>query len=325
VGLSVVLVVTSRFALRLHQLPFSKLGLLKQLAFVWSSSVNFVHFVSSLFIQFFGLLLRITWIRAFVTLRHISNGLPAFSRNWRETVLVMDCWHPPSLLPGAEKVNASYGVWSLYGMCRSGNIGNVSRSLLILSIYLPALLYRWNIKASTWLWGPLAFALRPTIWADDETMRESISQQTSWPLLGLLSTLTPGLVVWLLGPWLPADLTSVLPAWVIKSSQLLPAPEINLRTGLLVPTLVSWLCFLWFAYHLRAPHDKPLGDADNYKKYDDDLKDRVRRLARPVLASGRWTAALAFLTVWAFALKWALNRWPQDLDHLVWDWLKPWL
>lgn len=272
-----------------------------------------------------GLLARITWIRVLATLRNLSSGLPAFSNNWRESVAVVDCWHPPALLPGAEQVNISFSVRNLIQRCPDDSFTTVARYFLLLSIYLPAMLYRWNIKASTWLWGPLAFALRPTVWADDETMRETMSKHTSWPLLALMLTVALGLGAWLLGPWLPADITSEVPAWVGKLAEHLTAPALNVRTALLVATFVAWSCLLWFAYSLRSAHDKPLGDADNYKKYDDILKERFRRLAKPVRASSQWTAALAILTVWAYALKWALNRWPQDLEHLVWDWLKPWL
>jgi hypothetical protein len=98
-----------------------------------------------------------------------------------------------------------------------------------------------------------------------------------------------------------------------------------LHTGLLTTALLSWFCFLGCAYNLRAAHDKPLGDADNFKKYDDRLKERFRVLAKRVQVSSQWTAALMFLAIWACALKWALNRWPQELQNLVWDWLKPWL
>ncbi len=61
-----------------------------------------------------------------------------------------------------------------------------SASLTILAplIYLSALLYRWNLKASAWLWGPVALLLSPVLWANDEEMRIK-------PLTGPLRSCNP--------------------------------------------------------------------------------------------------------------------------------------
>jgi len=272
-----------------------------------------------------GAFTRITWIRVLATLQCIFSGLAEFSQNWRETVLVVDLWHLPTLLPGAEQVNQVLDAKYLMKQASENWVGALLKYALIGLVCLPALLYRWNIKASAWLWGPLAFALRPAIWANEESMRETMSKQTTWPLLGLMFAVALGLGTWLLGPWLDPSLASEVPTWLSKLAQYLPAPAPNLRTALLAMTLVSWLCFLCFAYSLRAAHDAPLGNAHDYEKLTVAVKQRFRHLAKPVRISSQWTAALAFLTVWMYALKWALNRWPEDLQNVVWAWLKPWL
>lgn len=272
-----------------------------------------------------GVFARITCIRVLATLRHLSSGLSAFSRNWQETVLVVDSWHLPSFLPGAEQVNPLFDSRYLMKQANEHWVGTMFKYLLLGMICLPAVLYRWNIKASAWLWGPFALALRPVAWANEESMRETMSRQTTWPLLGLLFAVALGLGTWLLRPWFDLGLLREVPEWLNKLAEYMPAPALNLRTALLTLTLVGWIYFLWSSYCLRAAHDGPLGNAHDYEELTDSVKDRFRNLAKPVRTSSQWTAALGFLTVWMYALKWALSRWPDVLQGMVWNWLKTWL
>ena len=112
---------------------------------------------------------------------------------------------------------------------------------------------------------------------------------------------------------------------MVKLTGLLSVPALNLRTGLLTLTLISWLSLIWFAYLLRSAHEAPLGDSDNLEGSSNVTKASFRNLAKPVRVTGKWTAALMFLTVCTYALAWALNRWPEPIERFVWDWLKPWL
>lgn len=267
---------------------------------------------------FIGFFLRATYIRIYATLNHLSKGLRVFPQNWQETVFGIDLLYPPTLLPKAEQLSIEFSIRHLLHQSNENWIDQFIKFFWIFFIYFSATLYRWNIKASAWLWGPVAYALRAVAWADDETMRERMAWQTTWPLLGAMF----GLLSWMLG-LVPNALLDQISTWVINILKF--TPGLNLRTGLLILFLCSGFCFLLCAYRLRSAHDKPLGDADNFKKYDDHLKSRFKGLAQAVRVSGQWTIACAVLTIWSFALAWALERWPQAMQYVVWDWLKPWL
>jgi hypothetical protein len=259
------------------------------------------------------------------TLRYAHFGLSNFFLNWRETVFVVDLFEPPSFLPGAEKIQPGFSARNLWKTKSANTFEASSKYLQLVFMFLPALLYRWNIKASALLWLPVAYALRSATWVNDEQMRVSMAWRTAYPLIGAVFTVVLSFCSWLLTPWLPDGLLTELPAWMVKLAELLPVPALNLRTGLLTLSLLSWLCLLFSAYRLRAAHEAPLGDSDNLEGSTEITKGSFRSLAKPVRIAEQWVAALMFLTVWTYALAWALNQWPEPVQRFVWDWLKPWL
>ena len=111
-----------------------------------------------------GILIRGLIIRLYATMRHPLTGLSQLPQNWRETLLVIDCAHPPELLPQASTINPALSVKGAWGNQRDAK-GAIRISILILipTWYLPALAYRWSLKASAWLWFPLALALTPPL------------------------------------------------------------------------------------------------------------------------------------------------------------------
>ncbi len=258
-------------------------------------------------------------------------GLGEFAKNWRETVLVIDFLHPPAMLPDAGEVSEEFtfsGAWRMSLAARSAletALNGFLKLLLMLFIYLPALLYRWNIKASSWLWGPVAFVLRPVVWSQ-EAMRSKTAFWTTW---ALQSVLVSGVLLgaaWLAIPYLPADLIADLPHGLQTWSARWPAPELGVRYALLALTLVSLVALLWAAYRMRAAHAKALeGAGDFHKGYDDVLKAEFTRLAEPVRLLLRWNLAVMALTIWTFALWWSLKQWPNELDGAVWEWIRPFL
>ena len=96
-------------------------------------------------------------IRLSATLWYPMHGLRQLPHNWRETLSVIDLTHPPELIPQAGKVSDQLAVKSLWRcMCVEESLWKkITLIVLIAIIYLPALTYRWSLKASAWLWLPL--------------------------------------------------------------------------------------------------------------------------------------------------------------------------
>ena len=138
-----------------------------------------------------NLFIRAVFIRLWATLRYWRLGLAAFPHNWRETVCVIDARHLPELLPGAGEISGVFSLQGWLGQKIEGNFGDKIFIFLFFTalatiIYLPALLYRWNLKASAWLWGSVALLLSPVLWANDETMRHKTAYWTTWAVQSVL-------------------------------------------------------------------------------------------------------------------------------------------
>lgn len=275
--------------------------------------------------------IRALFIRLLATLRYWRLGLAAFPHNWRETVCVVDACHLPELLPGAGEIIPKFSLQGLLGQKIEGNFGDKIFEFLLVTtlatiIYLPALLYRWNLKASAWLWGPVALLLSPVLWANDETMRHKTAYWTTWAVQSVLWSAWVGFVGWLLAAYLPDDVRALFPHWVTVVYGHLPLPALGLRYGLLVLLALSLLGLLLAAYPVRAAHGKALeGAGDFHKGYTEELKAELHRLAIPVRRWLRVNLVLMTFNIWAFAWQWAVQRWPDQLQHITWPWLRPWL
>lgn len=278
-----------------------------------------------------GFFVRTVFIRLWATLRYWRLGLAAFPHNWRETVCIIDARHLPELLPGAGEIDSQLSLQGLLGQKIEGEFDHKIFGFLTLTtlaplIYLPALLYRWNLKTSAWLWGPVALLLSPVLWANDETMRHKTAYWTTWAVQSVLWSAWVGFVGWLLAAYLPDDVRALFPHWVTVVYGHLPLPALGLRYGLLVLLALSLLGLLLAAYPVRAAHGKALeGAGDFHKGYTEELKAELHRLAIPVRRWLRVNLVLMTFTIWAFAWHWAVQRWPDQLQHVTWPWLRPWL
>ena len=275
-----------------------------------------------------GSFVRAVFIRLWATLQYWSLGLAAFPRNWRETVCVIDARHLPELLPGAGEVSDAFSFRGLLKYKIRSKFNEKIFDLLLLTIlapliYLSALLYRWNLKASAWLWGPVALLLSPVLWANDETMRHKTAYWTTRAVQSVLWSVWVGFVGWLLAAYLPDDVRALFPHWVTVVYGHFPLPTLGLRYGLLVLLALSLLGLLEAAYRVRAVHGKALeGD---FEKGSEELKAELRRLAIPVSRWLRVNLVLMTFNIWAFAWQWAVQYWPNQLQHITWPWLRPWL
>ena len=115
-----------------------------------------------------------------------------------------------------------------------------------------------------------------------------------------------------------------LARWLQTARARWPAPDLGLRYFLLWCVVLLMAALLFAAYRMRAAHAKALeGAGDFHKGYDPELKAEFTRLAQPVRRLLRWNLAMIALAIWIFALWWSLERWPAELNGVLWGWLKP--
>jgi hypothetical protein len=276
----------------------------------------------------FGVFVRAIMIRMTATICEARSGLHYFSQNWQETVLYVDFCHAPTLIPRAETVNERFSFSHLLNDIESvKDISSKAAFFVIGSfIYIPAIIYRWNIKASSWLWWPLVVALHHPGWLVDktteETMRTRIAVHSKLVLL-LFWPAVIVLVLWLADPLLPSAITQAIKEWKSVADALPAAPHGVQRAVLWMA--VGTLTMLWYsAFAIRAAHAKALEGAKDYESYGDELKLGFKVMAVRLHLWKCCTYALAALSLWLYLLWWALQTWP-DLRFLIWDWLQPWL
>jgi hypothetical protein len=273
-----------------------------------------------------GLFFRTVSIRLLATMRHPLQGLAQLPRNWRETVAVIDLCHLPELLPRAGTLDRRLTMQGLLATSFSRpSIFVGYKFVLGLLMYLPAVLYRWNLKASIWLWWPLALVLRSAFEGrSGQSKREGIALTTK----GFLAQCRPWLVslttTYLTMPlfqhlgFLPSDLAEVIRSLMnrvgtLSSLQKFVPPLGSLRYGL------SWTCvILTFILHWLSVRFVAIGDAPSSSRRAENRATTLERLRQ-------CTIAAYVLTGWVFGLWLAQQFWSAQFDAFVWNWIKPWL
>ncbi len=114
-----------------------------------------------------GIFIRTLFIRVASILPEWRDGLIDLPANWRRVMLHEDLWHPPELLPGVSReamaVYNPRGVWKMtddktglaYGMFY------LLKTLLIIIWFAPAILWRFALKSTFWLYGPALLIAYP--------------------------------------------------------------------------------------------------------------------------------------------------------------------
>lgn len=118
-----------------------------------------------------GLIIRTVFIRIRATLPHLYVGLERFRENWRETMWVQDMFSAPVLLPDAQKVSPLFSVvWLGQRAAAELNASTRAFPMFVKRMWYVALLYRFSIKSTIWLWWPLAFirSVPPDSQSDEE-------------------------------------------------------------------------------------------------------------------------------------------------------------
>lgn len=105
-----------------------------------------------------GVWLRSLGVRLVATLRHPWRGLCTMPENWRRIVWVLDSRHPPELVPGLMVQTPALSWPEIQTIIRSHGIMRKLFGLLaFFCFFLPAILYRWSLKSTIWLYWPLLY------------------------------------------------------------------------------------------------------------------------------------------------------------------------
>ena len=286
-----------------------------------------------------GIFGRTVWLRISATLSHLRSGIRSYGSNCREVFFCIDVCHTPEIMPGANQIAELNPLTHVQGPASRGLLESalffIFGAMLYLVIWIPALLYRMNLKANFWLWLLLAQLLEmPDDSAAAEPERRyrvSVISKGYWAGKRGWGAFAVGL--WLLLPWLDQQQQKLAANFDLAKSALTvstafaPPPAGSLRYVLL------WICVgLIFYLHktsvdYRAAYAKP---AEAGKDYDDQninplnmahLKVKMRFLER--LNDATFVALV--LTVWVMALWGFQTYWPQDAKYAAWEWLQPWL
>lgn len=281
-----------------------------------------------------GVSIRSLVLRIVATLRELPAGLRQYPVNCRESMLVMDFFHIPELMPQARTVSSELDLasyWRSAGLAakakpwRARWTGWMLKIFFSLLIYLPTSLYRLNLKANAWLWGLIAWVFSPARWPNEERQRESTQVWTTNLLQGLLGGALLVAMPWLVWPWasayVPADALKDYRPWFV----LWPAPVGSLRYGVLCILCVGLIGLLVAAYVVRSAHGKALESANDFKNYPLDAKERVFILANQVRRWRMACTAVSVLTAWVFLLWAAVHYFPDTYGTAVWAWLRSWL
>ncbi|MBF0584327.1 MAG: hypothetical protein HQL80_08845, partial [Magnetococcales bacterium] len=188
---SVVVALTVAFALAVGA---ARAGVV-ELAFAWALAVTLVGMAAALIaIMWMGavagegelavaiLLAGLPWIvgiwlrslgvRLLATLCHPWQGLLAMPDNWRRIVWVLDGRHPPELVPGLSLQTRALSWVEIQTVIHSrGVMKRLFGLLAFCCFFLPAILYRWSLKSTLWLYWPLLY-LQPLPRSQDRSEQE---------------------------------------------------------------------------------------------------------------------------------------------------------
>lgn len=110
-----------------------------------------------------NIFLWILYIRCFATLRYPIKGLRNLPANWHRVIWCIDISHTPELLPNIDKVNIKLTLHNILRRISDAETGIVEKLVLLVLIpiiYIPAVMWRWSLKSTLWLWWPLTLLLR---------------------------------------------------------------------------------------------------------------------------------------------------------------------
>lgn len=243
-----------------------------------------------------GILIRGLIIRLYATMCYPLTGLVQLPQNWRETLLVIDFTHPPELLPQASTIIPALSVKKIWAARKANKgIDHLYTSTFIAICYLPALAYRWSLKASAWLWFPLSLALTPPLQnqkAQGSRRKMAILHAWHWPYF-LIATVG---ILWLLSAtplletWLP-----LLPAEYVTIHANLPAPPtLGFRYALACLGCLLIMLLIIKSRNLKASHGSILTPPNEFNKLTSTDQTEFLSIAKSIDRIRLWLIAVLF-------------------------------
>jgi hypothetical protein len=108
-----------------------------------------------------GSAIGIFWVRilatAYTAIGKPISALKAIPKNWGRVTFSLDFRNPPELIPGHPSANFASVI---EGFRQDDTTRFIS--ILVVPLFLPALLYRWSLKATSIIYAPLVFVARST-------------------------------------------------------------------------------------------------------------------------------------------------------------------
>ncbi len=282
------------------------------------------RFLVTVYILYFpcmpiGILIRGFIIRLYATLRHPLAGLAQLPLNWRETLLVIDCTHPPELLPQAGTIEPELSVKGIW-VNRHNIKGNehLLAPMFLFAWYLPALIYRWSLKASAWLWFPLSLALTPPLHqkeAQDSRRWMAILHAWHWSywviatmgILWLLSA-TPWLETWL--PLLPTEYATI-------HANLPAPPAFGLRYALACFGCLLIVLLVVKSKNLKASHGKVFDSSNDFDGLSLENKNKFLSIAKSIDRIRLLLIAVLFLWGEMMALGFYHAHYPDVVERFI--------
>jgi hypothetical protein len=276
-----------------------------------------------------GAWLRILIIRIVATVLFLTHGLRQLSCNWKEILWVIDITHPPELLPDAGKVDDIFTVRGLLKK-RASTAERLITNILITCWYPPAMMWRWSLKATLWLWFPLALLLRPPFEG------KSLEQVRDIAAIRVVASKWLGFVALLGILLLTASYIPGVQAWVDTLGDSISKPFTKLAEFHLPPPGLRqwalWLCcglagLEWLSLVLlQARHRKLLEEEDSiYGGIPEIRLQTFLQRARKV----QWlhTALVVSFILFGYTIVLHLiNTWyPAELTQFIPAWLIGWL
>lgn len=285
----------------------------------------------------FGVWLRSMFIRIYSTLRHPIAGLRCFPQNWQEILWGLDFTYPPELLPGAARVSQLFNPRGLIVTIKQKNGNKVDRAIsgtCLICWYVPALLWRWSLKSTLWLWWPLALLLNPPLEglrADEVRDFAALRINGALRFLVVLSVLV---ILWLsLSRW---------PDLLMWSQILLKTLNLNLSDTLndmlrLAPPhkglfeIALWLCcgvtfvVWWLGDRLKVIHKNSL---EEEKAFSDLSEERQALFVARAQTLAHWYTGqvVAFIILgYSVALWLSKAYYPEIIGRFLPAWSLPYL
>lgn len=269
-----------------------------------------------------GVWVRSLLIRIMASLRYCRSGLANLPNNWQQLLWVVDVKHEPELLPGLNQIDKQLSLSELLR-----NDDKYFAYPLAVIFYLPALLWRWSLKSTLWMWWPVALLLRqplanlsPELVRDHAASRvygvgQSLVYCAGLIALWLLVNQWPNLQQWL--ALLPEPWSKIGGDMLTKQAP----PPIGIRYGLLCLASGLGLMTAWQSNRLKAIHKSVLEDDSKFTELNAGRQNLFATRTRHL---EHWHTATVVSLI---ALGYAVVMWkgqqlcPQEIAHYLHPWL----